>query len=88
MRLRGGGGSGGGQAEGARQWRLNPSSSSPPLPSPPPPSPSPAGTVQWPGANFILFPTGEKVYLKFGDRRRIASELRIGDTVERHLDSE
>ena len=47
-----------------------------------------AGTSQWPGANFILFPTGDKVFLKFGDRRRIASELKIGDVVERHLDSE
>jgi hypothetical protein len=28
------------------------------------------------------------VFLKFGDRRRIASELRIGDVVERHLDRE
>ncbi|PSC73949.1 DNA-directed RNA polymerase III subunit rpc1-like isoform X2 [Micractinium conductrix] len=44
------------------------------------------GTSQWPGANFILFPSGDKVYLKFGDRRRIASELKIGDVVERHLD--
>ena len=48
----------------------------------------PAGTSQWPGANFILFPSGDKVFLKFGDRRRIASELKIGDIVERHLDSE
>ncbi|KAL4425069.1 hypothetical protein ABPG77_010383 [Micractinium sp. CCAP 211/92] len=44
------------------------------------------GTSQWPGANFILFPSGDKVFLKFGDRRRIASELKIGDIVERHLD--
>ena len=50
--------------------------------------PTPAGTSQWPGANFILFPSGDKVYLKFGDRRRIASELKIGDVVERHLDRE
>ena len=55
----------------------------PPLPLP---FPSLAGTSVWPGANFILFPTGEKVFLKFGDRRRIAAELRIGDVVERHLD--
>ncbi len=47
-----------------------------------------AGTSQWPGANFILFPSGDKVFLKFGDRRRIASELKIGDIVERHLDRE
>ena len=29
-----------------------------------------------------------QVFLKFGDRRRIASELKIGDIVERHLDRE
>ena len=52
------------------------------------PAPPPAGTSQWPGANFILFPSGDKVFLKFGDCRRIASELKIGDIVERHLDSE
>lgn len=57
------------------------------LPSPLPPGPA-AGTSQWPGANFILFPSGDKVFLKFGDRRRIASELKIGDIVERHLDRE
>ena len=61
----------------------------PPLPTLLPcPCPRRAGTSQWPGANFILFPTGDKVFLKFGDRRRIASELRIGDVVERHLDRE
>ena len=47
-----------------------------------------AGYYEWPGANFVVFPSGEKVYLKFGDRRRVASELKIGDVVERHLDSE
>ena len=28
----------------------------------------------------------EKIYLKFGDRRKIASDLKIGHTVERHLE--
>ena len=35
----------------------------PPARLPPPP----AGTSQWPGANFILFPSGDKVFLKFGE---------------------
>eukprot|EP00232_Nephroselmis_pyriformis_P008411 CAMPEP_0182876754 /NCGR_PEP_ID=MMETSP0034_2-20130328/14327_1 /TAXON_ID=156128 /ORGANISM="Nephroselmis pyriformis, Strain CCMP717" /LENGTH=1384 /DNA_ID=CAMNT_0025009559 /DNA_START=143 /DNA_END=4294 /DNA_ORIENTATION=- len=39
-----------------------------------------------PGANFVVFPDGGKWYLKYGDRRRIAAELNIGDVVERHLD--
>lgn len=28
----------------------------------------------------------EKIYLKFGDRRKIAADLKIGHTVERHLE--
>lgn len=40
-----------------------------------------------PGANFVEFSSRVKKYLKYGDRRQIASELKIGDTVERHLDN-
>ncbi|KAK9819626.1 hypothetical protein WJX72_000381 [[Myrmecia] bisecta] len=43
------------------------------------------GMGTWPGANFVLFPDGGRWFLKYGDRRRIASELKVGDTVERHL---
>ncbi|CAO3643339.1 unnamed protein product [Cunninghamella echinulata] len=38
-----------------------------------------------PGANFVGFGNGFKKYLKFSDRKAIAAELKIGDTVERHL---
>jgi DNA-directed RNA polymerase III subunit RPC1 len=38
-----------------------------------------------PGANFVVHADGTKSFLKFGDRARVAGELRIGDTIERHL---
>lgn len=47
-----------------------------------------------PGANFVVTGTfgsgdgsslGFKRFLRFGDRRKIAAELRVGDVVERHL---
>lgn len=38
-----------------------------------------------PGANFIEFSTGAKIFLKYGDREKIASMLKLGDIVERHL---
>ena len=38
-----------------------------------------------PGANFVQLSDGTKRYLKFGDRVKIAAELKIGDIVERHL---
>ncbi|GIL99158.1 hypothetical protein Vretimale_4372 [Volvox reticuliferus] len=44
------------------------------------------GISTWPGANFVITPDGEKQFLKFGDRRKIAAELKIGYTVERHLE--
>jgi len=44
------------------------------------------GASEHPGANFVEFPSGDKVFLKFGDRQRIAKNLRIGDIVERHLE--
>jgi len=38
-----------------------------------------------PGANFVVFKSGRKQYLKYGDRKRVAAELKYGDIVERHL---
>jgi len=38
-----------------------------------------------PGANYVEGVDGSKRSLKYGDRRRAASELRVGDVVERHL---
>lgn len=44
------------------------------------------GPDQHPGANFIQNGQGGmKRFLKFGDRKKIAKEMRIGDIVERHL---
>ena len=39
-----------------------------------------------PGANFVLFKSGGKQYLKYGDRKRVSHELKYGDVVERHLE--
>ncbi|PNW84960.1 hypothetical protein CHLRE_03g165750v5 [Chlamydomonas reinhardtii] len=44
------------------------------------------GISTWPGANFVVTPDGDKQFLKFGDRRKIASELKMGYIVERHLE--
>ncbi|KAL2614065.1 hypothetical protein R1flu_025757 [Riccia fluitans] len=51
------------------------------------------GLSKHPGANFVVFPENGKsdserssVYLKFGDRKRVAAELKYGDIVERHLE--
>ncbi|CAI5533621.1 unnamed protein product, partial [Closterium sp. Naga37s-1] len=44
------------------------------------------GTAKYPGANFVLYPNGNKWFLKYGDRRRVAAELKYGDIVERHLE--
>lgn len=45
------------------------------------------GPDQHPGANFIQTggAGGMKRFLRFGDRKKIAREMRIGDVVERHL---
>ena len=43
------------------------------------------GMNKHPGANFVRFKSGGTQYLKYGDRRRVASELKFGDVVERHL---
>eukprot|EP00897_Mesotaenium_endlicherianum_P003119 jgi/Mesen1/2835/ME000174S02093 len=44
------------------------------------------GMSKYPGANFVVFPDGGKWFLKYGDRRRVAAELKYGDVVERHLE--
>ncbi|KDD75278.1 domain 1 of RNA polymerase Rpb1, partial [Helicosporidium sp. ATCC 50920] len=43
------------------------------------------GQSRWPGAAFVVLRNQDRVWLKYGDCRRIASELRPGDVVERHL---
>ena len=44
------------------------------------------GTDIHPGANFTIdHRTDNKKYLKYGDKNKIAQQLKIGDTVERHL---
>lgn len=43
------------------------------------------GTNIHPGANYVEFADGFKKYLRFGNRDKIADELKIGDLVERHL---
>jgi DNA-directed RNA polymerase beta' subunit len=45
------------------------------------------GTEVWPGANYVIKNGSDfKLFLKFGDRRRTAENLQIGDVVERHLE--
>lgn len=43
------------------------------------------GTQTHPGARFVIGQDGRKSWLQYGDRRRVAAELRVGDVVERHL---
>ena len=45
------------------------------------------GADTHPGANFIELGNGSKLkkFLKYGNRNKIAGELRLGDTVERHM---
>ena len=44
------------------------------------------GTRKWPGANYV-YKAGQdfRLFLKYGNRDHIATELKAGDTVERHL---
>ena len=37
-----------------------------------------AGGGAWPGANMVLFQHGTRSFLKYADRRKVASELRVG----------
>lgn len=45
------------------------------------------GADEYPGANYLLKKNEEmRRNLRFGNRRRLADQLEIGDTVERHLE--
>lgn len=45
-----------------------------------------AGVTVWPGANFLTeCRDNSRVFLKFGDRTRMIAQLKVGDTVDRHL---
>eukprot|EP00708_Paratrimastix_pyriformis_P001983 GAFH01000720.1.p1 GENE.GAFH01000720.1~~GAFH01000720.1.p1 ORF type:complete len:921 (-),score=371.88 GAFH01000720.1:1123-3885(-) len=44
------------------------------------------GPTVHPGANFIELRDGSKRFLKYGDRQKMAEQLRVGDIVERHLE--
>ncbi len=39
----------------------------------------------YPGANFVEQTNGNKIFLQFTSRKKIAEDLKIGDIVERHL---
>ena len=42
-----------------------------------------------PGANFVEFSaTGNKIFLQFTNRKKIAEEIKVGDIVERHLQND
>lgn len=43
------------------------------------------GPFEHPGANFVEFSEGTKIALNYAKRQEIANNLKIGDTVERHL---
>ena len=43
------------------------------------------GPEKYPGANFVAFRSGEKKFLRYGNRDAIAEHLQFGDVVERHL---
>ncbi|GLJ45066.1 hypothetical protein SUGI_0948710 [Cryptomeria japonica] len=44
------------------------------------------GAFKYPGANFIVYPDGTRLYLRYGNMRRLAAELKNGYIVERHLE--
>lgn len=43
------------------------------------------GTEKHPGSQYVQTGAGFKKFLKYGDRNKIAEDLRVGDVVERHL---
>ncbi|MES1902206.1 MAG: DNA-directed RNA polymerase III subunit RPC1 [Paramarteilia canceri] len=46
------------------------------------------GTMKHPGANFWTnAKSGIKRYLKYGDKKKLSTMVKVGDLVERHLDS-
>ena len=42
-----------------------------------------AGMTTWPGANFVTFEDGGRWFLKYGDRRKIAADLKARPTFRR-----
>lgn len=45
------------------------------------------GPQKYPGANFVVTPDGSKLNLNYGNRKRVADELKYGYIVDRHLES-
>ncbi|KAJ1562028.1 hypothetical protein HK405_000629 [Cladochytrium tenue] len=43
------------------------------------------GADKHPGASYVQTASGVKKFLRYGDRNKIAEDLRIGDVVDRHL---
>eukprot|EP01133_Synstelium_polycarpum_P012623 gene12623-14818_t len=43
------------------------------------------GPDRHPGANYIIYADGDKKWLKYGNRDKFATELKVGDIVERHI---
>jgi DNA-directed RNA polymerase III subunit RPC1 len=43
------------------------------------------GPDEYPGANFVQWANGDKTYLRYGDRKRVARSLAAGVVVHRHL---
>lgn len=43
------------------------------------------GPEKHPGSNYVELASGNKIFLQFTNRKKIAEELKIGDIVERHL---
>lgn len=44
------------------------------------------GKSKHPGANFVILSNGTKLDLKYGAKKNVASDLKYGDIVERHLE--
>eukprot|EP01022_Parablepharisma_sp_SALTPOND_P032065 TRINITY_DN826_c0_g1_i2.p1 TRINITY_DN826_c0_g1~~TRINITY_DN826_c0_g1_i2.p1 ORF type:complete len:1204 (+),score=111.45 TRINITY_DN826_c0_g1_i2:2266-5877(+) len=43
------------------------------------------GPDKHPGANYVEFTDGNKIYLQYANRRAVADQLKPGDIVERHI---
>lgn len=41
-----------------------------------------------PGANYVKQQDGTQIFLAYGNRKKVAEEIKIGDTVERHLEND
>jgi DNA-directed RNA polymerase III subunit RPC1 len=44
------------------------------------------GPETHPGANYVEHSDGNKTYLQYANRKKIAEELKIGEIVERHME--